>query len=127
MEQRMMLVENLINQIQTTVQAIQGSQTVAEAGHQQLHQEVSQLRRLAVEVERLKSEPAKRPGTYDKNLAPGTYAMDKSQWAAWSLKSRRYLNRLHPGLGAELLKVEGTTSPLIELRIGRSKRQPRRR
>ena len=88
-----MLMENLVNQIQTTVQAIQGSQTVAEAGHQQLHQEVSELRRLAVEVERLKADTAKRAGAYDKNLAPGTYAMDKSQWAAWSLKFRRYMNR----------------------------------
>ena len=118
MEQRMFATEQALGNTRAAVDEMQAqmtqhmtNQNLAEAAHQQLHAEVVELRQLRTEVERLQS---RGPGTSnpDKSLLPGPYAMDKTKWPSWSLRFRRFMNRKHPGLGAELLKVEGKSSPL---------------
>ena len=75
------------------------NQNLAEAGHQQIHTEVAELRKMALDIERLKARSS-GPGQHDKNLMPEQYALDKPKWPTWSLRFRRYMNRKYPGLWA---------------------------
>ena len=113
MEQRILLVENLVQQMQTTLKSVQDAQNLAEAGHQQVHKEMADLRKIEVEIERLKSGSGYPGGgdRNDRNLVPEVYAMDKSKWQAWALKIRRYMNRRHAGIADKLLEVGGPLSP----------------
>ena len=115
----MLLIENLHAFMQTKLDQITAqvteqlrNQNLSEAAHQQVHKEVAELRCLASEIESLKSSSGARPDKHpDKNLAPGSYSLTKSQWPTWSLRFRRYMNRRHPGLAEKMLQVEGKATP----------------
>ena len=109
----MLLVENLHSALQGKIEQLQAqiiehlrNQNLTETAHQQVHKEVAELRGMAAT---LGARPEKHP---DKNLAPGSYTLTKSQWPTWSLRFRRYMNRRHPGLADKMLKVEGKPTPL---------------
>ena len=110
MEQRILLVENLLNQLQGTLKSVQDAQNLAEAGHQQIHREMADLRKIETEIEKLKNGSGSQHGS-DRNLIPEVYSLGKSHWQAWALKFRRYMNRRHAGIGQKLAQVEGKPSP----------------
>ena len=105
----MLLIENLHQAMQTKLDQITSqmteqlrNQNLTEAAHQQVHREVVELRTVAAEF---KTSSGARPDKHpDKNLAPGSYTLTKSQWPTWSLRFRRYMNRRHPGLADQMLK-----------------------
>ena len=86
MEQRILLIENLINALQGKVDQVAGqlseqiaNQGKTEASHQQVHKKVAELRNLSAEVESLKDslKASKAHGSHpsqDKTIMPESYS-----------------------------------------------------
>ena len=112
MDDKTYALEERLDQLQAQLIQQITNQNLAEAAHQQVHSEIAELRKLAAEVERMKSHHGSNPNSPDKSLIPEVYFLEKAKWSSWSLRFKRYQNRKHPGVRALLEKVERMMTPL---------------
>ena len=104
-------IDTLSVQLTTQLQ----NQNLAEAGHQQIHREVQDLQKTIQDFQRTGFDGRRSGGNrVDKSLLPEPYSLDNSKWPSWSLRFRRYMERMHPGVREKMARVEGQSQPLSD-------------
>ena len=74
-------LEERLDQLQAQLIQQITNQNLAEAAHQQVHAEIAELRKLAAEVERMKSHHGSNPNSPDKSLIPEVYLLERAKMA----------------------------------------------
>ena len=105
MNERLLLVETLVQRHIAQFQALSDQQTVQMKSHQSMHEEVKKL------VDRV-TGTAYATGRVDKMLLPSRYSGDKSMWRMFSSKLVSCLSKAHPGLKDAMSKEMGSNTPI---------------